>query len=90
MEHLHLIVSGRVQGVFFRAHTQKEAQRLGLKGYVKNLDDGTVEVVAEGPKEKLEKLAAFCRKGSPAAEVNEVVIRKEPFKNEFSHFEIRY
>ena len=90
MERLHLIVSGRVQGVFFRAHTRKEALRLGLTGYVKNRDDGMVEIIAEGPKEKLEKLVAFCRKGSPSADVENVEVRKEPFRNEFSHFEIRY
>ena len=90
MERVRLIISGRVQGVFFRFNTKKEAQHLGLKGYVKNLSDATVEVVAEGPKEQLEKLAAFCKKGTSAASVEDVKMLKEPFQNEFSGFDVRY
>ena len=63
-------VDGRVQGVFFRANTQKVAQGEGLSGYAKNLPDGGVEVVAQGSREALERLEAFLRQGPAAARVD--------------------
>ena len=56
MKCVHLLISGKVQGVFFRDNTRKKAEELGLKGYAKNLEDGTVEVVAEGNEEKINDL----------------------------------
>ena len=67
---VHLFVRGRVQGVFYRASTQKTAQDLGLTGWVKNCDDGSVELHAEGKREKLEELIAWCRQGPPSASVS--------------------
>ncbi len=69
---LHLVVSGRVQGVFYRQSTVDVARRLGLVGLVRNLADGRVEVVAEGERAALEALLAFCRRGPPAAQVSGV------------------
>ncbi len=66
---LHLQVYGRVQGVFYRAHTCEEAQHLGLVGWVRNRPDGSVELVAEGPEAKLIRLREWCRRGPPAARV---------------------
>ncbi|HEX7802966.1 MAG TPA: acylphosphatase [Pseudoxanthomonas sp.] len=66
-------VSGKVQGVFFRASTRQQALRLGLSGSARNLDDGRVEVIAAGQKEPLEALARWLREGPPAAEVAEIV-----------------
>jgi acylphosphatase len=66
------IVSGRVQGVFFRASTREQAQRLGLSGHAKNLDDGSVEVVAAGDPEAIEALADWLRQGPPLARVDTV------------------
>ena len=66
---LHLVVSGRVQGVCFRQTTADLARRLGLHGLVRNLPDGRVEVEAEGARGALEALLAFCRRGPPAAQV---------------------
>ena len=66
---VHLIVRGRVQGVFYRASAQKEAEGLGLTGWVKNCDDGSVEIHAEGSKAKLEELVAWCRRGPALASV---------------------
>jgi len=63
MKRTHLTIHGLVQGVFFRARTRDAAQSFGLKGYVKNLPDGKVEVVAEGPKEKINELIEYCKKG---------------------------
>jgi acylphosphatase len=67
------LVSGVVQGVFFRASTRREAERLGLSGYARNLRDGRVEVVAAGPCTKLKALEAWLWDGPPAAQVDEVV-----------------
>ncbi len=67
---VHMFVHGRVQGVFYRASTQKMAEGLGLTGWVKNCRDGSVEIRAEGNKEKLEELVAWCRQGPPSAAVS--------------------
>ncbi len=89
MKRVHLFVSGRVQGVFFRAHTRELAQRLGLTGFVRNLPDGRVEVVAEGPAEKLQELIQFCHHGPPLAHVTGVEIRWEDPTGEFQSFSVR-
>jgi acylphosphatase len=67
------LISGVVQGVFFRASTRQEAERLGLSGYARNLRDGRVEVVAAGPCTKLEALEHWLWEGPPSAQVDEVV-----------------
>lgn len=88
-ERLHLIASGRVQGVGFRYHTQAKASSLGLTGWVKNLPDGAVEIVAEGPKSALEKLLEWTHHGPPAASVTEVRARWFPALGEMSDFRIQ-
>lgn len=70
MEALHAVVTGRVQGVSFRYHTQNTATRLDLVGWVRNLPDGSVEVLAEGSRDKLEELAKWLSKGPPFARVD--------------------
>jgi acylphosphatase len=87
---LHAIVHGDVQGVFYRAHTRERAASLGLSGWVRNNPDGTVEVVAEGPKEKLEDLLAWLRKGPDAAHVERVDAGWTPATGEFKQFRIEY
>ena len=87
---LHAIVHGRVQGIFFRSNTQKQAAKLGLTGWVKNNDDGTVEVVAEGDKKDLKELLAWCSKGPSIARVENVESNCENATGEFGHFSIRY
>lgn len=72
MHQAYLIISGRVQGVFYRASCQEVAESYGLKGYVKNSPTGEVEVLAQGEKEKIEKLIEWCKKGPPGARVSEV------------------
>ncbi len=67
---VHLLVSGLVQGVAFRAYTVDEARRLGVHGWVRNLADGRVEVEAEGDRAALDGLVAWCRRGPPAAQVD--------------------
>jgi acylphosphatase len=70
------LVSGRVQGVYYRAATAEVAQRLELRGWAKNLPDGRVEVVAAGPKAKLVELAGWLWKGPPAARVDSVQVEQ--------------
>ncbi|TGE23311.1 acylphosphatase [Hymenobacter metallicola] len=74
LEHRILNITGRVQGVFFRQSTRAEAQRLGLAGYARNNEDGTVTVEAEGSASALDELEAWCHKGPPAARVDHVTV----------------
>lgn len=83
---VHLRIYGQVQGVFFRASTEAEARRLGLTGWVRNRPDGSVEALAEGPKAKLEELAAWCRHGPPRAQVDRVEVEWSAASGEFSGF----
>ena len=84
-----LRIEGRVQGVFFRASAQEEAVRLGLKGWVRNCPDGSVEVVAEGERKKIDDLVGWCHHGPPGARVNDVRLQWEDFQDEFQDFRIR-
>lgn len=86
---VHLYISGRVQGVFFRDSAQQIAQFLEVTGYVRNLKDGRVEVVAEGAKEAVDKLLQWCHKGPPEAMVEAVEVHNEFYKGEFGIFEVR-
>ena len=90
MKRVHIIVHGSVQGVFFRSNTRDIASSLGLKGYVRNMPDGTVEVVAEGNEDKTKELVEFCKKGPEAAEVTKTDVEFEKASNEFKSFEVRY
>jgi acylphosphatase len=74
---VRLVVSGRVQGVFFRDSCRAEARRLGVHGWVRNRPDGTVEVVAEGARGPVGELAAWCHHGPPRAIVTNVAISDE-------------
>jgi acylphosphatase len=74
-----LVVEGRVQGVFFRESCRREAERAGVAGWARNLDDGRVEVVLEGPATGVEQVAAWCRSGPRSAVVTAVqVVEEEP------------
>jgi acylphosphatase len=83
-----LVVSGLVQGVFYRASTLEQAQRLGLTGWVKNLAGGEVEIVAEGPRYALEQLVDWAKQGPPEARVDDVIARYGPYRGEFRTFMI--
>jgi acylphosphatase len=87
---IHAIVHGRVQGVWFRDHTLKEARRLGLVGWVRNCIDGTVEVVAQGVPEQVDALVAWLHQGSPLAEVEQVDWREEPVGDDLVLFTVLY
>ena len=86
---LHLIVSGRVQGVGFRFSAYDEAKELALAGWVRNLASGDVEIVAEGKQENLQMLAAWAHLGPPSAHVTRVREEWLDFTGEFTEFRIR-
>lgn len=86
----HVFISGRVQGVFFRENIRRLARSLGVVGWVRNLPDGRVEAVFEGDEENVRRMIEFCRRGPPAARVDDVEITWEKPKGEFDDFEIRW
>ena len=87
---VHAVVSGRVQGVFYRASTRDEAVRLGLKGWVRNLPDGRVELVAEGRSGAVDALISWCWKGPAYAKVDNIDMEEGEFTDGFDDFEVRY
>jgi acylphosphatase len=87
-ETLHIIVKGRVQGVYFRANTQKQASKFNLKGLVRNLPDNSVEIIAQGDSDALQQLITWCHKGPLLAKVSEVIVNPHYDQCEFSAFEI--
>ena len=86
---VQLKIIGRVQGVYFRASAVQQAATLRLTGWVKNCDDGSVEVVAEGPRAKLEEFIAWCRVGPPGARVSQVEVCWQTAENSFRGFTIK-
>ncbi len=85
-----IIVSGLVQGVYYRAFAQKEAGLLGLTGFVRNLYDGRVEVVCEGDRGLIEEFIKQLKLGPPASDVRDLKITYQVYKGEFNGFDIRY
>jgi acylphosphatase len=83
-----IIITGLVQGVFFRREIADLARRLGIEGWVRNLPDGRVEATAEGEKSKLEELIRFCHVGPPGATVRSVEIEWSDSQGEFHGFKI--
>ncbi len=86
----HVIISGMVQGVYFRAETRDQALWLGVTGWVKNKPDGRVEGLFEGEREGVEKLISWCRQGPPEAEVSDVAVTWESYRGEFPKFKITF
>jgi acylphosphatase len=88
-ERAHLYVSGQVQGVFFRDSAHERAERLGLTGWVKNLPDGRVEALFEGPSERVREMVRWCEQGPPHATVEDVRTEFEASKGDLPGFEVR-
>jgi acylphosphatase len=86
----HIRVHGRVQGVYFRQTTAQEANRLGVRGWVRNLPDGDVEALIEGPPEDVDRLIAWCHHGPPAARVDDVSVSWEAATGQFTGFSVTY
>lgn len=89
-ERAHFIIRGRVQGVCFRMYAQDQARKLGVTGWVRNQPDGSVEIVAEGSREALDALEAWCAQGPPHARVHDVSTDHLPATGEFSDFRIAF
>ncbi|BCX14351.1 MAG: acylphosphatase [Patescibacteria group bacterium] len=87
---VEIFVSGRVQGVFFRAFILKKARELGLFGWVGNLKDGRVKIVAQGEKEALEKLIEYAKVGSPLARVSKVNFVWSDDLDKFDDFKVNF
>jgi acylphosphatase len=90
MKRGHLFISGRVQGVFFRSNTRKEALGLGLTGWVRNLRDGRVEALFEGEESEIQKIIEWCHTGPPYASVDRVEVYWEEPTGEFQTFSIHH
>ncbi len=88
MRRIHAIVSGRVQGVSYRASTASEGRRLGVVGWVRNRPDGTVELEAEGPDDKISALLAWCEIGPPSAKVSSVAVDDIPVTGKDTMFAV--
>jgi acylphosphatase len=88
-QRVHLVIEGLVQGVSFRAFASDEALKLGLKGWVKNLPDGRVETIAEGPRDRLEAFVAWCQHGPDMARVSGVNTDWASATDEFRSFGVR-
>ncbi len=90
MKRVHVHISGRVQGVFFRAETQRAAVGFNATGWVRNVPDGRVEAVFEGEDENVDKMLAWCHIGPRAARVENVTVKEEPYTGDFQDFSIKY
>ena len=86
----HVYISGRVQGVFFRARTMERALRLDVRGWISNLPDGRVEAVFEGEEDAVKSIVEFCRHGPRSAVVTGFEVQWEPFTGAFSAFGVRH
>ena len=87
---VHVLISGRVQGVWFRASTKQKAEELGITGWVRNTSDGKVEAVFEGEEEIVQKMIEWCRHGPPLATVEHVEIKQQKPTDGFEGFTIKY
>ncbi|KYK22878.1 acylphosphatase [Thermoplasmatales archaeon SG8-52-2] len=87
---VHVLISGRVQGVFFRANTKQQAEMLGLSGWVRNTKDGKVEAIFEGEEEGVDQIIKWCHKGPSLSKVEKVDVKKQVPTNEYDDFSIRY
>lgn len=86
----HLFIEGRVQGVFFRAYTQEEAQKRSLTGWVKNLYDGKVEAVFEGEEQDVQSMIKWCHSGPPHAVVADVSVEIGEYEGEHYDFSVKF
>jgi acylphosphatase len=85
-----LIIKGIVQGVNFRYYTQREARKYSVKGWVRNLADGSVAAVFEGEEEDVESMIQWCRHGPPGAHVTELIAQPEEYRGEFQNFSVKF
>jgi len=87
---VHVIISGRVQGVWFRASAKQTAEQLGLTGWVRNTADGNVEAIFEGEEDIVKEMIDWCHCGPSSAQVEHVEVKNQSLMNGFNGFSIRY
>lgn len=87
---VHVIISGRVQGVWFRANTKQKAEQLGLTGWIRNTSDGRVEAVFEGEEKIVKEMIQWCRKGPSLAKVENVEVKNQNLTDNYDNFSVRY
>ena len=85
----HILVNGRVQGVFFRVETCRAAHKRNVTGWVRNTSECKVEAIFEGNQENVEKMIEFCKRGPPAARVTKLDVHWEEYTGEFKDFKIQ-
>ena len=90
MKKVRVVVTGRVQGIWFRASTYDKAQQLGINGYVRNLINGDVEFVAEGDDSEVDRLLQWARHGPPLARVDDIKVEVLQYDSEYTDFTVRY
>tara|TARA_B100001750_G_scaffold93590_1_gene73819 strand:+ start:192 stop:470 length:279 start_codon:yes stop_codon:yes gene_type:complete len=90
LKRIHIFVTGRVQGVFFRQSTKVVAIKNNVNGWVRNLDDGRVEIVGEGEESNINSFIDWCKTGPANSRVDEFELSEENITNEFKIFEVRY
>ncbi len=86
----HAIISGRVQGVFFRMETKRAADRFGVSGWVRNKRDGTVEAIFEGDQDKVDAVLEWCYEGPPSAKVTDVKVEWQDYAGEYQRFDVTF
>ena len=87
---VQVVISGRVQGVWFRANTKQRAEQLGINGWVKNTADGKVVALFEGDEKHIQEMIEWCHYGPPLAKVENVEVKKQPASSDFDQFSVRY
>jgi len=87
---VHVLISGKVQGVWFRSSTKQKAEQLGLTGWVRNTPEGDVEAVFEGEEKIIKEMIEWCHRGPPLAKVENVEVKKQNLTNGFDGFSVRY
>ena len=87
---VHVIIFGRVQGVWFRSSTKQKAEQLGVNGWVRNTKDGRVEAIFEGEENSVKSLLEWCHNGPPLAKIEKVEVNNQSPTNGFYDFSIRY
>lgn len=89
MKRIRILIEGRLQGVNFRYHTQQQAQKLALAGFVRNLSDGRIEIDAQGEDEMVEKMLAWCQQGPQSSQIKSILFRYDEPSENASDFVVR-
>lgn len=90
MRTILITIKGNVQGVFYRAFAKREAEKLNLKGYAKNLDNGDVEIEVQGNEKDIQEFIKLCKKGPVGSTITAIIIKKVENRKEYSSFSISY